>query len=77
MTRILADTDLLAKLHNIEKPLELCDASGKVLGRLFPAVDLSEYERWEPTISEEELTKSEQATEWYTTSEVLSRLEKL
>jgi hypothetical protein len=78
MSRVLVDEALRAKLQNFSRPLELCDESGRVLGRLFPAVDLSQYEPWEPPISEEELRRREQSNEKrYTTAEVLARLEKL
>ena len=78
MTRIILDSALLEKLHNLKQPLELCNEAGQVLGRVFPAPDLSEYEPWEPTFSEEELLHQEQANEKrYTTAEVLAYLEKL
>ena len=44
MTRIIVDEDLRSKLHNLAEPLELCDSSGRVLGRVVPTFDLSEYE---------------------------------
>jgi hypothetical protein len=78
MGRIIVDEALRAKLQNFSTPLELCDESGRVLGRLFPAIDLSQYEPWEPPISDEELRRREQSDEKrYTTAEVLARLEKL
>lgn len=77
MTRILADAQLLAQLHNITMPLEICDGSGKVLGRVFPVANMSAYTPWEPTIDEEELKQTEKSTEWYSTAEVVSHLEKL
>ena len=55
MSRIIVDGVLLSKLHNLAEPLELCDGSGRVLGRLIPEGDLSKYEYWEPEISKEEL----------------------
>ena len=54
MTKIIVDEVLRSKLRNLTEPLELCDESGHVLAREFPTVDLSEYEPWEPPISEEE-----------------------
>jgi hypothetical protein len=78
MTRVVLDTTLREKLHNLTQPLELCDEAGQVLGRVFPTLDLSHYEPWEPSFSEEELQRQEQANEKrYTTAEVLSYLEKL
>jgi hypothetical protein len=76
MTKITLDTDMRAKLLNLTQPLELCDESGSVVGRMFPTLDLSQYEPWEPSIGEEELRRREQETECYTTAEVLAYLEK-
>lgn len=77
MTRVIVDEALLSKLHNLTQPLELCDSSGQVLGRVFPALDLSDYEPWEPPSSEEELQRREQETESYSTAEVLAYLQSL
>jgi hypothetical protein len=77
MTKIIVDEALLSKLQHLSQPLELCDKSGRVLGQVFPALDLAEYEPWEPPITEEELIKREQEPECYTTAEVLAYLESL
>ncbi|HWG43344.1 MAG TPA: hypothetical protein VN688_11215 [Gemmataceae bacterium] len=77
MTRVIVDETLLNKLHNLTQPLELCDQAGRVLGRVVPTIDLSEYEPWEPPISEEELQRREQSDEWYTTEQVLAHLKSL
>ncbi len=78
MTKILLDETLRGKLNNLSQPLELCDESGRVVARVFPVVDLSEYEPWEPPISEEESRRREQSNEKrYTTAEVLEHLRKL
>jgi len=78
MTRVIVDDDLRSKLHNLTEPLELVDPSGAVLGRLVPALDLSQYEPWEPEFSEEELQRDEQSDEKrYTTDEVLAYLKSL
>jgi hypothetical protein len=74
MNRVILDADLRSKLGDLSEPLELCDESGRVLGRLFPSVDLSAYEPWEPPIDEQELQRREQSTEWYTTPQVIERL---
>ncbi len=75
MNKIVIDNDLRDKLNDLAEPLELCDESGQVIARLFPALDLSEYEPCEPPIDERELDRREQSTEWYTTAEVIQRLE--
>ena len=78
MTRVTVDAEMRSKLFGLGVPLELCDESGNVLGRLFPAVDMSEYERCEPPISEDELQRREHSSERrYTTAEVLRHLEQL
>ena len=77
MTRIIVDETLKSKLHNLSEPLELCDEAGRVLGHVYPAVDLSQYEPWEPEMSEEELQQLEQSDKWYSTEEVLAHLKSL
>lgn len=79
MTRITVDPDLRTKLLDLNQPLELCDeSSGRVLARLLPAIDPSQYEGLEPRISEEELQRRKQHKgKTYTTAEVLAHLEKL
>jgi hypothetical protein len=62
-------------LHNLTQPLQLCDPSGKVLAQVVLAPDLSKYEAWEPEFTEEELRQAEQSDQWFTTAEVLARLE--
>lgn len=77
MTRIMLDAAFLSKLRNLTEPLEICNESGQVLGRFFPAPDLSQYAPLEPQVSDEELSRREQSTEWFSTAEVLAHLEKL
>lgn len=75
MTRVIVDEILRSKLHNLTEPLELCDASGRVLGHLVPAAGLSEYEACEPHFSDDELRAAEQSGEKrYTTAEMLAHL---
>jgi hypothetical protein len=74
----MLDAATLSKLHNMREPLEICDESGRVLGSLRPAVDLSEYTPLEPQVSDEELRRRSQSKgNGYTTAEVLAYLEKL
>ena len=77
MTKVVVDSILRDKLRNLAEPLELCDPSGRVLGRLFPTLDLSAYQPWEPPISEEELRRREESERRYTTAEVIAHLESL
>jgi hypothetical protein len=77
MTQITLDAALSGKLHQLTQPVELCDPSGRVLGRFIPAVDMSEWEPVSPDVSEEELDRREQSGEWYTTEEVMAYLKSL
>jgi hypothetical protein len=77
MTRIIVDDSLRSRLNNLVEPLELCDTSGRLLARLTPAEDSSEYTLCEPLITEDELREREQSSEWLTTAEVLTHLKNL
>jgi hypothetical protein len=78
VTRIVLDAALKSTLRNLTEPLELCDESGRVLARVTPALDLSQYEPLEPQVSDEELVRRSRSDEkTYTTAEVLAYLEKL
>ncbi len=62
-------------MHELSEPLDLCDESGRVLARVSPTIDLSQYEAWEPPISPAELQRREQSGERrYTIAEVLAHL---
>jgi hypothetical protein len=76
MERIIVDAELLQKLSQLARPLELCDAAGHVLARVQPVLDPSVWEAVTPEVSEEELDRREKANEKrYTTAEVVARLE--
>ena len=77
MTRVLIDVNLPAKLLQMTEALELCDESGRVVGQVYPVVDVSKLEPWEPPIDEEELQRREQSDEWYTSEEVMAHLKDL
>ena len=78
MIRCVVDEFLKRKLHGLTEPLELCDESGRVLARVTPALDLSEYEAISPSVSDEELDRRSKSSERrFTTGEVLDHLEKL
>jgi hypothetical protein len=78
MTQIFLDANLSNKLNELGQPAELCDPSGKVLGKFVPLIDLSEWEPVSPEASEEELDRRELSNqERYTITEVLDYLEKL
>lgn len=78
MTQITLDPNLANKLHNLSQVVELCDPSGRVLGKFVPIIDLSEWEPVSPEISEEELDRRARSSEKrYSTAEVLAHLERL
>ena len=78
MTRVILDAILRSRLHNLTDPLELCDDSGRVVARVYPGLDLADYELQEPSISDEELRRLEDSKERrHATAQVLGHLEKL
>jgi hypothetical protein len=78
MTRIKLDSDPAARLHDLAQVAELCDPSGRVLGRFVPQVDLSEWEPISPEVGEEELDRrARSGGKRYTTAELLASLERL
>jgi len=76
MTQIILDAALRSKLHDLNQPLELCDESGRILARLIPVLDPSQYEPVEPQLSAEELQRRKNEPD-FSTAEVLAYLEKL
>jgi hypothetical protein len=77
VTQIFLDANVSSKLNHLTHSVELCDPSGRVLGRFVPLIDLSEWEPLSSDISEEELERRAKSTEKrYTTAEVLAHLEK-
>jgi hypothetical protein len=76
MTKIVVDAVLRSKLQNLTQALELCDESGRVLGRFSPTLDLSQYEDLDPQISEEELRRREREGGGRTLAEIMADLEK-
>jgi hypothetical protein len=78
MTRIIIDANLPNVLPSLTQAVELCDASGRVLGQFIPKFDMSEWEPVSPDVSDEELDRRAALNErTYTTAEVLAHLEKL
>ncbi len=77
MTRVICDTALRERLHDLTEMLELCDESGHVLARVVPVI-VSEDETGEPHLSREEWQRRmAQKGKTYTTAEVLAHLESL
>jgi hypothetical protein len=77
MTQILLDANLASKLNDLKSSAELCDPTGRVIGRFVPVVDWSEWEPVSDGISKEELQRRLHSNEKrYSTAEVLAHLEK-
>ena len=78
MNQVVADERSGRSSLNFLGPVEVCDESGRVIARLFPTLDPSQYEPMEPQISKEELQRRKQSKgKTYSTAEVLARLKKL
>ncbi len=77
MTKITLDETLAKKLHELGNTAELCDPSGKVVGRFEPVFDPTEWEILGPEITDEELERRAKSDKWYTTEEVLAHLRSL
>ncbi|HEX8200088.1 MAG TPA: hypothetical protein VF590_06345 [Isosphaeraceae bacterium] len=77
MSKIIIDSATASILQSQTGRVELCDDSGRTLGYFTPRQDRSLYEGVEIPFTEEELRQAEQATERYTTEEVLAYLKSL
>ncbi|MFL5330189.1 MAG: hypothetical protein ACJ8C4_14910 [Gemmataceae bacterium] len=69
MSRITLDPNFAQQLQGVKTPTELCDPSGRVLGRYFPEESLP------PPLSRSEIDRRMQE-ESFTTDEVLEHLER-
>lgn len=74
MTRVTLHRDVLARLPRLDRPAELCDEGGVVVGLFVPAVPSSAYRGLDSPASEEELLQSEREPA-RTLSEILRGLE--
>jgi hypothetical protein len=73
MTKVVVDSATRDKLATTQKPLELCDEKGFVLGHFIPALMASQCGA-DPQISEEELDRREQAGGGRPLSEIMQEL---
>jgi hypothetical protein len=76
MTRIVLDASVVGQFTALSDPAELCDESGRVLGRFLPLVASSPGFAAQPQLGEAELQRREQEPD-YSTADVLAYLEKL
>ena len=77
MERLIVDSTTLAKLGHLREQYEICDDSGRLLGRFFPVSERTHYDEIDLEITEEELDRRSKETEVYSTPEVLRHLEQL
>lgn len=78
MSQFVLDASSIHKLPTRTQPVDLCDTSGRVLGRFVPKFDPSEWEIIGPELSDEEVRKLlESGQRRYTTAEVIKHLENL
>jgi len=76
MNRVILDAALAAKLRSLHQPSDLCDTSGRLLGRFIPLTNPPETEIREPQVSEEELDRRERVPGGRPLSDILADLEK-
>lgn len=74
MTKLTLDAGTLAKLHNLDAPLEVCDESGKTLGYFHPAAANGAEQTPRSPFSDEEVQRRRQQRTGSPLAEVLSRL---
>ena len=75
MPQVILEAGVSSRLNSLTQPTELCDPSGRVIGRFVPLINLSEWEPVSPDISEAELDRRAKSNETrFATAEVLARL---
>jgi len=78
MAQIILDNDTARTFHELTACVDLCDTSGRVLGRFIPLNDMSKWEAVSPDITDEELERRLSSNEKrYTSEEVLAYLDRL
>jgi hypothetical protein len=78
MDPIRLDAETLRRLMASMNTVDICDESGKVVGRFTPTIDLTDYDVVGPDITDEELRRRiESKGPRYTTAEVIEYLKQL
>lgn len=73
MERVVLPDDTLAQLHHLDRYLQVCDETGRVLGYITPAVN----QPLESPLGDAELQRRIEEPERLTTEEVLEHWENL
>jgi hypothetical protein len=77
MNELVMPETVASQLQGLPHPVNLFNSSGKKIGYFVPIVDPSSYEIVGPDPSADELDRTEDSAEWYSTDELHRRLEKL
>ena len=64
MSELIVDSVTLNKFREVNERVEIRDEAGELIGYFTPLVDRRLYESLEVPISEEELRRCAQRTEW-------------
>jgi hypothetical protein len=81
MTRVMVNADVQKVLLNFTKPLELCDESGSILGKLIPFKPDIAADDWidlTPDETDEEIQRAiDSGEETYSTQDLIDQIKKL
>jgi hypothetical protein len=81
MTRVTIDVEVRKALLNFTKPLELCDESGTILGKLIPTKSDMTADDWidlTPDETDEEIQRAiDSGEETYSTQELIDKIKKM
>lgn len=80
MTRVTVDANVQQLFLNFTKPLELCDASGSLVGKFIPAPPRIIEEDWidlTPELTDEELENEIDSGEGYSTQELIDEIKRM
>lgn len=77
MTRVTLDNETVGKLHDLRENLEVCDASGRLLGYFVPTEDTAMYAEVDARVSDEELDRREAEEEGRPLAEILKDLKEM
>jgi hypothetical protein len=80
MTRVTVDAQVRKLLLNFTKPLDLCDESGSLLGKLIPIKPETGEDDWidlTPDLTDEELEKEIDSGESWSTEELIAEIKRM
>jgi hypothetical protein len=81
MTRVTIDNEIRKVLLNFTKPLELCDETGSILGKLIPTKPDVAAHDWidlTPDETDEEIDRAiDSGEETYSTQDLIDQIKKM